>query len=87
MATVFLNDARYSLGREEKRRERGREIGREEGEREEEREGGRGGDPIQFCLLLVTDLRLQLPFHLGVFLFRHTLLTYSTNTSLPYIVV
>ena len=49
MAIVFLNDARYSLGREEKRREgerkgdreRGREIGREEGEREEEREGGR----------------------------------------------
>ena len=32
MATVFLNDARYSLGREEKRRQKGkkRERGREE---------------------------------------------------------
>ena len=44
MATVFLNDARYSLGREEKRREGERKGDRERGGREGGREGGRKGD-------------------------------------------
>ena len=41
MAIVFLNDARYSLGREEKRREGERKGDRERGGREGGREGGR----------------------------------------------
>ena len=50
--------------------------------------GGREvGEEIQVQVVFATDLRFQLLFHLGVFLFCHTLLTYSTNTSLPYIVV